>query len=114
MYVAYWIEKKQSESQKAKATLENALSRLAQETAQAEKDSADALGRLGDLEKDCNQINTTIIEVQNKRTDLMKKLKENAETQVRFEKFLRASGEVLGAVMQLAPVAQPALGAFGK
>ncbi len=86
------------------------MSSLARETEQAEKDSEEALKRLGQLEEKCNEITTTITELQGRRKDLMQQLEKSTQ----FEEFLRASGEVLGAIMQLAPVGQPALGAFGK
>ena len=110
MYVAYWIETNQKKNQKAKDTFERALTSLAKETEQAEKDSVAALKRLGELDTKCNEIATSITELQGKRKELMRKLEEST----RFERLLRSSGEILGAIMQLAPVGQPVLGAFGK
>jgi hypothetical protein len=114
MYVAYWIEKNQQKSEKAKTTLENAMSSLAKETEQAEKDSAEALKKLGQLEDRCNEITKTMTGLEASRKLRMTELQKDAQNQVRFEKILRSSGQILGAVMQLAPVAQPALGSFGK
>jgi hypothetical protein len=114
MYLAYWIETNQQKSQKAKGTFEKALTSLAKESQQAEKDSVDALKRLGELETKCSEIATAINGLQATREYRMAELKKDAANQLRFEKLLRSSGEVLGAILQLAPVAQPALGAFGK
>lgn len=114
MYLAYWIENRQDRTQKAAATLERAITSLAAETAQAEKDAADAIAKLGSLEVRCSEIATQMGTLESKRVARMKVLEEAAENSQRFENLLRGAGKLLGAVMQMAPVAQPALGAFGK
>ena len=114
MYLAYWIETNQQKSEKAKGTFEKALTSLAKESQQAEKDSVDALKRLGELETKCSELTSSINGLQAKREYRVAELKKDAANQLRFEKLLRSSGAILGGILQLAPVAQPALGSFGK
>lgn len=114
MYLAYWIGQNQQKSQKVKATLDTALATLAEETKQAESDSIKALAVLGKLEKQSTTISEQITDLDAKRKIKMSELEKEAANQLRWEKLLRASGEALGALIQLVPVGQPALGAVGK
>jgi hypothetical protein len=113
-FLAYWIEKNKQKEQKAAATIKEAMERLREETERAIKDSDAALKTLVKLEEQGASIDGEITRLSSSLLTKEQELRDQAQADLTREHMFRSAAKIIGGVMQLVPVGQPALGAFGK
>ncbi|MET0621533.1 MAG: hypothetical protein ABW250_01000 [Pyrinomonadaceae bacterium] len=114
MFLAYWMENIQRDKTSAADSLRAALNRLEEEGKKAAEDYNAAIAKLTDLDKRLEPLKAEIdafyVELKKQEAEMEKAVKGDLQ----MEHFLRSTGKLLGGVMQLIPVGQPVLGAFGK
>jgi hypothetical protein len=113
-FLAYWIEKNKQKEQKAGATIKEAMERLREETARALKDSDAALKTLVKVEEQSASIAGDISLLSSALNLKEQELRGQVQADLTREHLFRSAAKIVGGVMQLVPVGQPALGAFGK
>jgi hypothetical protein len=113
-FLAYWIEKNKQKEQKAAATIKEAMQRLREETERAIKDYDAALKTLGKLEEQGDALDGEITRLSSALTIKEQELRGQVQADLTREHMFRSAAKIVGGVMQLVPVGQPALGAFGK
>jgi len=114
LFLVYWLEKTANRKQKATKTLTAAIESLRKETAQAEKDYEAASAKIGGLETECANIDHDMRMLGAEIFEFERDLKRLVAEDLRREHVLRGGAKILGGIMQLVPVGQPVLGAFGK
>jgi hypothetical protein len=114
MFLAYWVENKQARTAKAAKVREEALKRLRQETEDALKSYGTALDKVAYLDGEITGITLELGRLQTDLENRVRDMKRQAEDNLKVEHFWRSAAKILGGVMQLIPVGQPVLGAFGK
>jgi len=114
MFLAYWVQFKKERAKAAADILEAAKERLYQENVQALADLEVAEAKVRELSSSMFSIADQIVTIWNQVTNMKKSLANQAKNDLQLEHRLRASAKILGGVMQLIPVGQPALGSFGK
>jgi hypothetical protein len=114
MFFAYWMENIQKSNESSTTALTNALKQLQEEAEKARNDYNAALTKLSDIEGRINTLNPDIDAFYVSLKNLEQELEKNTRNDLQLEHTLRSTGKLLGGVMQLIPVGQPMLGAFGK
>ncbi len=114
LFLVYWMENTNKRQQSVKATLQEAIVRLQKESEQALADYDTAQGKLSDLNGQRKTLVRDIEQFTKDLSSLQKELRRQVANNLRLEHILRGSAKILGGVMQLIPVGQPVLGAFGK
>lgn len=114
LFLAHWVESTENRNRQSADVLSKTCDRLREESAKALADYKVAEGKIGDIENRARQLAADLekcaLDLATTEADLRSKLKD----QLQLEHKLRASGKILGGVMQLIPVGQPVAGAFGK
>ena len=114
MFLAYWMENIQKSKESAANALKEALKHLQEEAEKARDDYNAALTKLSDIDGRINSLNPDIAAFYTALKTLEQELEKTARNDLQLEHTLRSTGKLLGGVMQLIPVGQPMLGAFGK
>lgn len=114
MFLAYWVENTQKRQEAVAKTLGEAIKRLRQESDQALDDLKAAEEKANTLKEQFGGIKQDIEDEQKNLKIREDDLKRQAKNNLQVEHILRSSAKLLGGVMQLIPVGQPVLGAFGK
>jgi hypothetical protein len=114
LFLAYWMENTQAKEQSAASAINTAIDQLATESAAALRQYETAIARLGDLHVRVDLVVRDIREMGQRLEQVEAELRRRATFEATFEAQMRASAKLIGAVLQLIPVGQPALGAFGK
>jgi hypothetical protein len=114
MFLAYWVEKHQDQKVKAKNVLDAAMTHLREETQQALNDYAIALAKISRLDSQSEDIQQDIKDAQTELEGIVKRMRQAAKDNLKVEHFWRSSAKIVGGLMELIPVGQPVLGAFGK
>lgn len=114
MFLAYWMENLQKSKESSATALREALKRLQEEAEKARDDYNAALTKLSDLDARIKSLNPEIEAFYTSLKKLDEELEKSARGDLQVEHTLRATGKILGGVMQLIPAGQPMLGAFGK
>jgi hypothetical protein len=114
MFLAYWMANIEKSGKSATASLTEALKQLREEGEKATEDYNAALAKLTDLDARLKNLNPEIEGFYVSLKKLEQELEKTARDDLQLEHTLRSTGKLLGGVMQLIPVGQPMLGAFGK
>jgi hypothetical protein len=114
MFLAYWVENHQDQKVKAKNVLDVAMKSLREETQRALDDYATAQAKIARLDSQSEDIQQDIKDAQSQLEGIVKRMKQATKDNLKVEHFWRSSAKILGGVMELIPVGQPVLGAFGK
>lgn len=114
MFLAYWMENIKKSKESAATALNEALKRLHEEREKASDDYNAALTKLTDLDGRLKYLKPEIDAFYSSLKKLEEELEKTVKGDLATEHFLRSTGKLLGGVMQLIPVGQPMLGAFGK
>lgn len=114
LFLSYWIEKTKDKERKAAKTLQAAIDGLAKEAARAEKDYEAAIGKITGLDGRAKQITGELETLRDTIEIFEANLKRITAENLRREHLLRGGAKIIGGVMQLIPVGQPVLAAFGK
>ena len=114
MFLAHWIEHTQRRTQNAANALDKVITSLRVESDQALTDYDAAQIQVDDLQNRLNQINNELNLAQQALEKTESQTRQQLQHDAQFEHILRSSGKILGGILQLIPVGQPAAGAFGK
>lgn len=114
MFLAYWVEKHQDQKVKAKNVLDVATKSLREETQRALDDYATAQTKISRLDSQSEDIQQDIKDAQRQLEGIVNRMKQATKDNLKVEHFWRSSAKIVGGVMELIPVGQPVLGAFGK
>jgi hypothetical protein len=114
MFLAYWMQNIQKSKESAATALKEALKHLQEEADKARDDYNAALTKLSNIDGRINTLNPDIAAFYTSLKKLEEELEKTARNDLQLEHTLRSTGKLLGGVMQLIPVGQPMLGAFGK
>lgn len=114
MFLVYWMENIQKGKENSATALTAALKHLQQEADNARDNYNAALTKLTDLDTRVKSLNPEIDAFYVSLKNLEQELEKTARGDLQLEHTLRSTGKLLGGVMQLIPVGQPMLGAFGK
>jgi hypothetical protein len=114
MFLAYWVENHQDQKVKAKNVLDVAMKSLREETQRALDDYATAQAKIARLDSQSEDIQQDIKDAQSQLEGIVKRMKQATKDNLKVEHFWRSSAKIVGGVMELIPVGQPVLGAFGK
>lgn len=114
MFLAYWMENIERDKTSAADALRAALDRLEEESRKAADDYNAAIGKLTELDTRLEPLQKEIDSFYRELKKQEEALEKAVKGDLQMEHFLRSTGKLLGGVMQLIPVGQPVLGAFGK
>ena len=114
MFLASWMENIQRGKENSATALTQALKHLQDEADKARDNYNAAIVKLSDLDRRITSINPEIDAFYVSLKKLEEELEKTARGDLQLEHTLRSTGKLLGGVMQLIPVGQPMLGAFGK
>lgn len=114
LFLAYWIEQKSTSGENSAMTMVAAIERMDQQSATATKEYTTALTELGRLAAESRNLVADMASFGTQVKEIEKEERRNVANDAKLEYVLRGTANVLGGIMQLVPVGQPALGAFGK
>lgn len=114
LFLSYWIEKNQTRTDALVHGINFTLSQLNIESQAALADYHAAVKALETTEIEynnlINEIESLLLALGNKEAELQRKAKK----ELQLEHIIRGSAKLLGGVLQMIPVGQPALGAVGS
>jgi hypothetical protein len=114
MFMAYWIENNQKKRKAQTDAITKVMGKMREESKRALESYEAAKKKIGYLDGQLAKIRGKL---ETRRKDLLgthDRLLRETRDNMKLEYIIRASAKILGGVMQLIPVGQPVLGAFGK
>lgn len=113
LFLAYWIGEKGKSLSNKQTFLGHSIRILEDENKNAEQAFNEAQGDLPKLQLEINAVSTALEACEAQLKLHHENLLDLATTTVEAQRQLRSSLKIIGAIMQLIPVGQPALGAVG-